>query len=43
MGLGRWGFFEQVVTLSRRFAPITFDIGEGRDPVGFIRGSGGSP
>ena len=28
MGLGRWGFFEQLVTLSRRFALITFDVGE---------------
>jgi hypothetical protein len=28
MGLGRWGSFEQVVTLSRRFALITFDVGE---------------
>ena len=32
MGLGRWGFFEQVVTLSRRFALIAFDVGEGRVP-----------
>jgi hypothetical protein len=35
MGLGRWGSFEQVVTLSRRFARfalITFDVGEGRVP-----------
>ena len=32
MGLGRWGFFEQLVTLSRRFALITFDVGEGRVP-----------
>jgi hypothetical protein len=30
--LGRWGSFEQVVTLSRRFALITFDVGEGRVP-----------
>jgi hypothetical protein len=26
--LGRWGSFEQLVTLSRRFALITFDVGE---------------
>ena len=32
MGLGRWGFFEQVVTLSRRFALITFDFGVGGVP-----------
>ena len=32
MGLGRWGFFEQLVILSRRFALITFDVGEGRVP-----------
>jgi hypothetical protein len=33
MGLGRWGSFEQLVTLSRRFALITFvDVGEGRVP-----------
>jgi hypothetical protein len=32
MGLGRWGFFEQILTLSRRFALITFDVGEGRVP-----------
>ena len=30
MGLGRWGSFERLVTLSRRFALITFDVGEGR-------------
>jgi nucleoside recognition membrane protein YjiH len=32
MGLGRWGFFEQLVTLSRRFALVAFDVGEGRVP-----------
>jgi hypothetical protein len=32
MGLGRWGFFEQLVTLARRFALITFDVGEGGVP-----------
>jgi hypothetical protein len=32
MGLGRWGFFEQLVTLSRRFALITYYVGEGGVP-----------
>ncbi len=38
LGFGRWGFFKQVPTLSRRFATITFDAREGRDPEGFIEG-----
>jgi len=38
MGFGRWGFFKQVSALSRHFATITFDAGEGRDPEGLIRG-----
>jgi hypothetical protein len=32
LGFGRWGFFKQVPDLSRRFATITFDAREGRDP-----------
>jgi 3-oxoadipate enol-lactonase len=36
MGFGRWGFFKQVPALSRHFATITFDAGEGRDPEGVI-------
>jgi 3-oxoadipate enol-lactonase len=38
LGFGRWGFFKQVPALSRRFATITFDAREGRDPEGIIRG-----
>ena len=38
MGFGRWGFFKQVPDLSRRFATITFDAREGRDPDGVIEG-----
>jgi len=38
LGFGRWGFFKQVPTLSRRFATVTFDsLGE-RDPEDLIRG-----
>jgi 3-oxoadipate enol-lactonase len=38
LGFGRWGFFKQVPTLSRRFATITFDAREGHDPEGVIEG-----
>jgi pimeloyl-ACP methyl ester carboxylesterase len=38
LGFGRWGFFKQVPALSRRFATITFDAREGRDPEGVIEG-----
>jgi 3-oxoadipate enol-lactonase len=38
LGFGRWGFFKQVPALSRRFATITFDAMEGRDPEGVIEG-----
>jgi 3-oxoadipate enol-lactonase len=38
LGFGRWGFFKQVPDLSRRFATITFDVREGRDPGGVIEG-----
>jgi len=38
LGFGRWGFFKQVPDLSRRFATITFDAREGRDPEGVIAG-----
>src|SRR3712207_2083197 len=38
MGFGRWGFFKQVPALSRRFATITFDAKEGRNPEGVIEG-----
>jgi 3-oxoadipate enol-lactonase len=38
LGFGRWGFFKQVPALSRRFATITFDAREGRDPEGVISG-----
>jgi 3-oxoadipate enol-lactonase len=38
LGFGRWGFFKQVPALSRRFATITFDAREGRDPKGVIEG-----
>jgi 3-oxoadipate enol-lactonase len=38
LGFGRWGFFKQVPDLSRRFATITFEAREGRDPEGVIEG-----
>jgi pimeloyl-ACP methyl ester carboxylesterase len=38
MGFGRWGFFKQVPALSRRFATVTFDAREGRNPEGVIEG-----
>jgi 3-oxoadipate enol-lactonase len=38
LGFGRWGFFKQVPDLSRRFATITFDAREGRNPEGIIGG-----
>ena len=41
LGFGRWGFFKQVPALSRRFATITFDAREGRDPEGVIEGLAG--
>jgi 3-oxoadipate enol-lactonase len=41
LGFGRWGFFKQVPDLSRRFATITFDAREGRDPEGVIAGLAG--
>jgi 3-oxoadipate enol-lactonase len=41
LGFGRWGFFKQVPALSCRFATITFDAREGRDPEGVIEGLAG--
>lgn len=38
LGFGRWSFFKQVPDLSRRFATITFEASEGRDPEGVIEG-----
>jgi pimeloyl-ACP methyl ester carboxylesterase len=38
LGFGRWGFFKQVPALSRRFATVTFDAREGRDPEGVVEG-----
>jgi pimeloyl-ACP methyl ester carboxylesterase len=39
MGFGRWGFFKQIPTLSRRFATITFDAREGETPTASSKGS----
>jgi pimeloyl-ACP methyl ester carboxylesterase len=38
LGFGRWGFFKQVPAFSSRFATITFDAREGRDPEGVVAG-----
>jgi 3-oxoadipate enol-lactonase len=38
LGFGRWGFFKQVPDLSRRFATITFDSRDERDPEDLIGG-----
>ena len=38
LGFGRWGFFKQIPDLSRRFATITFEAREVRDPDGVIEG-----